>query len=261
MAASLARKSIEGEQLSLDIPATGYQAAREAFQRALRACEAKLTAADRAAAVGILGLDAFTAMDDDIVLPFADTCLYSRPGDPFVRGRARRPVDRIVPKLKLKGDPLAAAIAERLPHAFFSVFEIVDADPSGRVTVKDLIDGGRRLEIMDIALANSTERGVTFAGRFVDLGPWHVGFGVVEVLRKSEAAAIVIAVSHSGDLAEKRDALHELVYSCRIHDEDLVMHALEPMILALSMAIDMSDVGVEEFVSQFASALTEADVE
>jgi hypothetical protein len=65
-------------------------------------------------------------------------------------------------------------------------------------------------------------------------------------------------VSHPGDLAEKRDALHELVYTSRVHDEDLVLHALEPLILALSMAIDMSDIGVEEIASQFASALTEA---
>jgi hypothetical protein len=258
MAASFARKSIESEQLSLDIAATGYQAAREALQRALRACAAKLTDADRAAAEDILGLDAFTELDEDIAIYLADTCLYSRPGDPFVRGRARRPVDRIAPKLNLKGDPLAATIAERLPHAFFSVFEIIDTDPSGRVAVKDLVDGGRRLEIMDNALAKSGKRGTVFTGRFVNLGPWHAGFGIVVTLKKSEAAAIVVAVSHSGDLAEKRDGLHELVYCSRIHDEDLVMHALEPMIVALSMAIDLSDIGVEEIASQFVSALTEA---
>lgn len=175
-----------------------------------------------------------------------------------MRDRARRPVDRIAPKLKLRGDPLATTIAERLPHAFFSVFEIINADTSGRVTVKDLIDGGRHLEIMDIALAASGGHGLLFAGRFVDLGPWHVGFDVAMTLRRSEAAAIIIAVSHSGDLAEKRDALHELVYASRIHHEELVLHALEPLILALSMAIDMSDIGVEEIAAQFTSALTGA---
>ena len=178
MTASLARKSIEGEQLSLDIAATGYPAVREALERVLKASAAKLTDADRDTAEDILDLDAFTPVDDDIAIYFADTCLYSRPGDPFVRGRARRPVDRIAPKLKLKGDRLAATIAERLPHAFFSIFEIVDTDPSGRVTVKDLIDGSRRLEIMDSALATSGSRGLVFAGRFVDLGAWHVGFGM-----------------------------------------------------------------------------------
>lgn len=258
MAASSVRKSIKGEPLSVDIAAMGYQAARKAFQQALQACEAKLTDADRATAEDVLALEPFDELEDDIALYFADTCLYSRPGDPFVRGRARRPIDRIAPKLKLKGDPLAAMIAERLPQAFFSVFEIVDTDPGGRVTVKDLIDQGRRLDVMDNALATSGKRGTIFAGRLVDLGPWHVGFGIVVTLRRSEAAAIVIAVSHSGELAEKRDALHELVYATRIHDEELVLHALEPLILALSLAIDMSDIEVEDIATQFTAALTEA---
>ncbi len=249
---------MEGEQPSLDVGATGYQAVREALQRVLSACVAKLTDADRAWAEDILDIDVFTKLEDETADYFLDTCLYSRPGDPFERGRARRPVDRIAPKLKLKGDPLAAGIAERLPHAFFSVFEITEIERGGCVTVKDLIDGGRRLEIMDNALAASGERGLVFAGRFVDLGAWHAGLGIVVTLKKSEAAAIVIASLHSGDLAEKREGLHEPVYSSRIHGEDLVMHALQPLILAMAMAIDLSDVGVEEFASQFTSALLDA---
>jgi hypothetical protein len=146
-----------------------------------------------------------------------------------------------------------------LPRAFFSIFETEGPHPEGGVMVKDLLDEGRALHVMDNGLAASAEQGAMFAARFVDLGPWHVGFGIVLMLRKSEAAAILIALSHDGELADKRDSLHELVYLCRIHDSDLVVAALAPLISVLSLAIDASEVEMEEIISAFASAMVLAE--
>ena len=46
---------------------------------------------------------------------------------------------------------------------------------------RDLLDDDRAVRIMDQALAAqaATYGEILIAGRFVDLGPWHIGFGIV----------------------------------------------------------------------------------
>jgi len=241
------------------VAAAGYPRVREAFNRVLNDCAGKLRQADWALARDILELDSLEDLEEGAAHFLTDTALFSRPGDPFARAGRKRPVDRIAPRLPARRDPLRSAIAARLPRAFFSIFETQGPHPDGGVTVKDLVDEGRPLRVMDNGLAASAEPGAMFAARFVDLGPWHVGFGIVLMLRKSEAAAILIAVSHGGELADKRGSLHELVYLCRLHHGDLVVAALAPMISALSLAIDASDVELEQIVSGFASAMVLAE--
>lgn len=234
------------------IAAAGYAAVREAFNRALDACARKLTPADIAMAQDVLEIE---EMDEQSEIFLMDTALFSRPGGPFVRSGARRPIDRIAPKIPAKRDPLMGAIARKLPEAFFSVFEVESRHSEGGILAKDLLDDGRVLHIMDEAIAASTRPGVLFAGRFVDLGPWLAGFGVAVALRKSEAAAILIALSHGGSLSEKRDTLHELVYLGRIHDADLVLPALEPIISTMAFVIDETDIEIGEIVAKFRSAM------
>lgn len=203
----------------------------------------------------ILELDSLEDLDEGAMHFLADAALFSRPGDPLAGRRRKRPVDRIAPQLPVKRDPVRSAIAAALPQAFFSIFETEGPHPEGGVMVKDLLDEDRSLHVMDNGLAASAEQGAIFAARFVDLGPWHVGFGIVLMLRKSEAAAILIAFSHDSEPADKRDSLHELVCRCRLHHSDLVVAALAPIISALSHAIDASDIRLEEIVSGFASAM------
>lgn len=236
------------------VAAAGYPRVREAFNRVLNDCTGKLRQADWAMAQEILELGSLEDLDEGTAHFLVDAALFSRPGDPRARARRKRPVDRIAPKLPVKRDPLRSAIAARLPQAFFSIFETEGPHPDGGIMVKDLLDEGRSLHVMDNGLAASAEQGAMFAARFVDLGPWHTGFGIVLMLRKSEVAAILIALSHDGELADKRDSLHELVYLCRFHHSDLVVAALAPIISALSQVIDASDVEMEEIVSGFASA-------
>lgn len=130
----------------------------------------------------------------------------------------------------------------RLPDAIFSVFAIDEAHTQGGVLARDLLDDGRVIHIMDNALAVQAagRDELLLAGRFLDLGPWYVGFGIVLPLRKSEALAISLTLSHDGELEEKRGDLHELLYLADLYGDSLVMAALEPMIMALAAAIDMN---------------------
>lgn len=222
----------------IDYAAIGYPAVRAAFNETLQLCVEKLTRAELRLAQDLLGLDMLDGDEpgDDEML--ADTALYSRK-DPASSGAGkRRAIDRIAPKLFVKRDPLRSAIAARLPAARFSVFSVECAHEQGGVTARDLLDGDRALHIMDQALAAqaSLHDEILIAGRFVDLGPWHIGFGIVLPLRRSEAVAIRLALSDGDDGAS--DSLHELVYPAHLHGADLVMAALAPMIAALALAID-----------------------
>ncbi|MDP3676458.1 MAG: hypothetical protein Q8R44_15395 [Novosphingobium sp.] len=60
---------------------------------------------------------------------------------------------------------------------------------------------------MDQALAAqaATYGEFLIAGRFVDLGPWHIGFGILLPLRKSESLAIRLALSDGGVASMKME--------------------------------------------------------
>jgi hypothetical protein len=239
-----------------DFAAVSYAAVREAFNETLQLCVDKLSSADVTLAHEVLGSAALDEDTPGLHEMLSDTALFSRRWAPGARA-ARRAIDRISPKLPVKRDPLKSAIAARLPEAFFSVLEIEGAHPQGGVQARDLIDGGRVIRIMDNALeAQSARRGkITLAGRFVDLGPWHIGFGIVIAVRKSEAMAICMALSDDEELEEKRDDLHELLYSAQLHGHNLVMAALEPMIMSLALAIDMDMVDIKELTAELSSVL------
>jgi len=237
----------------VDIATLGYPAVREAFNETLQRCVDKLSNADLRRAHEVLGPEAPDSGPYNAGAMFADTALYSRAGSP----KSRRAIDRIAPKLRLKRSPLKAAIAARLPSAFFTMLAIDETHADGGVLARDLLDNRRVIHVMDQALAAQVaENGeILLAGRFVDLGPWHVGFGLVLEVSKSEALAICLALSHGGTLEERRGTLHELVYPARLLDENLVMTALEPLIMALALAIDMDVIDSEDFAARLLSIL------
>ena len=237
----------------VDIAAIGYPSVREVFNETLQLCVDKLSKKDLGLAQEILGDAAFDDDEPGIQEMLADTALYSRKGS----SGGRRAIDRIAPKLPVKRDPLKSAIAARLPDAFFSVLEIGEVHPQGGVLARDLLDGGRVLHVMDNALAvQVTEQGgLLLAGRFVDLGPWHIGFGIVTRVRKSEAVAISLALSQSDDQESARDNLHELLYPAHLYGGNLVMAALEPMIMSLAMAIDTDMIEIDDLAAGLGSLL------
>ena len=242
----------------VDIAAMGYPAVRNAFNETLQLCVEKLSRTDLKLAEEILGL---TALDEDSpgeAEMLADTALYSRKGALGARAGKRRAIDRIAPKLPLQRDPLKSAIAARLPAAIFSVFAVERAHGQGTVLARDLLDDGRAIHVMDQALAAqaATYGEILIAGRFVDLGPWHIGFGIVLPLRKSESLAIRLALSDGGDIETARGTLHELIYPAHLHGGDLVMTALEPVITALALAIDTDMLDMADLAAGLGSLLT-----
>lgn len=107
---------------------------------------------------------------------------------------------------------------------------------------------------MDASLAASARPGMVLAGRFLDAGPWFIGFGIVHALKKSEAVAICLALAHDGELDDTRGGLHELVYPCRIHGDDLVLAAIAPMVTAMALAIDASGANMAAILSGLGEA-------
>lgn len=244
-------------QFDVDIAAIGYPAVRNAFNEILQLCVNKLSRAELTLAEEILGLAVLDEVPPGATDMLVDTALYSSKGTPGPRVGTRRPIDRIAPKLPVKRDPLKAAIAAKLPSAIFSAFTVERAHEQGGIVARDLLDDGRIIHIMDQALAAQTAiyGEILIAGRFVDLGPWHIGFGIVVPLRKSEALAIRLALSDGEDIEIACSTLHELVYPSHLHSENLVMTALEPMITALALAIDTDMLDMADLAASLGSLL------
>lgn len=231
-----------------------YGAVRAAFQRVLGLYTEKLKRSDFQLAADLLGCAISSDLSEGIADMSIDTALYSRPGEPWQRRAARRAVDRIAGKITFQRDPLMAVLASRLTTASYSVFEVESVAGNGALLVKDVLDSFRPLTIVDMSLAATAQPGAVFAGRFLDVGSWCIGFGIVHTLTKSEATAISLALTHEGELEDRRDALHELVYSCRIHGDALVLAALTPLIAAISLAIDTSEDDLALIVAGLAAA-------
>lgn len=238
---------------NVDIATIGYPAVREAFNETLQLCVDKLAKKDLTLAHEILGPGELDEEEPKVGEMLADLALYSRkerPGGP-------RAIDRIAPKLPVKRDPLKSTIAEKLPNAFFTVLEVEGPHEQGGVLAWDLLDDERSIHIMDKALAAQAVESsdIRLAGRFLDVGPWHIGFGIIQTLRKSEALAICLALSSGEEPEAQRDNLHELIYPASLHGDNLVMTALEPMIMALAMGIDMDMIDAEDILGHFGAAL------
>ncbi len=236
----------------IDIAGAGYPAVRAAFNDTLQLCIGKLSKLDIELAEDILELGALDEDTPGVMEMLTDTALYSRKGKPTAR-TTRRAIDRIAPKLSVKHDPLKAAIAARLPAAIYSIFKAESAKGRGLVQMRDLLDNDRAVTVMDNALAAMVAKKgeMLIAGRFLDLGPWHIGFGIVQPLRKSEVLAVSLALSNGEDLETKRGNLHELFYPAELHGESIVLNALESMILALAMAVDMELIDADDLRARF----------
>lgn len=230
----------------IDIGRGGYPALRQAFNRVLHRLAGAVTADDVALAQDILELDDadLQGTDEQTVTLLIDVALFSADAS------GSRAIDRLAGEAK-HDDAVDAAIAARLPHAFFSVFEVLDGHEAGGVRARDLIAGGPDLHIMDEGLAANVAAGALFAGRFVAIGPWHVGFGVVSSLARSEAVALMLAADHP---ATGRTRLHEVVHRADIHGDNLAMHAIEPLIATLADAVDGAPTPVEDVARRLARA-------
>lgn len=244
--------------MEVDLEAIGYPVAREAFNDVLQLCVERLGKSELNLAKEVLGLTEPAGIPADAAEILVDTALYSHKlSTSGSRGRARRAIDRIAPRLPVKRDPLGTHIASRLPDAIFSVFLVERVHEKGGVVARDLLNNNKSIHIMDRALATQAAIVGEFliAGRFVDLGPWHIGFGVVVPLRRSEMVAIRLGIADEADVPDARAMLHELVYPAYLHSLDLVMLALEPAITSLAHLVDTGDISFDDLAAGIDSLL------
>lgn len=111
--------------------------------------------------------------EDETFEMISDVALF----EPNQRGR--RAYDRFLsgPAQQLGAPDLA--LAQRMAGAWFSIFRSVGRHEAAGAWLEDLLDGGRRLWMMDEGLEASAPAGATFGVRLFDAGPFHAGFGVI----------------------------------------------------------------------------------
>lgn len=236
-----------------DLNANAYPAVREAMIEALGKCVSGLTAKDFELAYECLDCNEEDLWEEEAAAMLADAALFSRPLSARGRRARKRPVDRLAARAFKDADPLIAAIGAKLPLAIFSMFEIEAVSPNGEIKAHDLLDDGRVLTIMDLSLAKCARAGMLIAGRFVDVGQWHIAFGIIVTLKKSEMLAISLGLSILDDLDSKRDALCPLAYHARIHHAPLTLNAVAPLIELIAAAVDAGAIDLEEAIAGFAS--------
>lgn len=226
----------------------GYPALRQTFNAVLQEIADGLSDEDMSQAYDVLDLDEEEGVDEQGAVLLMDAALFSRPDEPD----APRAIDRLAPKAG-RDNALTKAIAARLPTADFSVYEAGATHPDGGLKAFDML-AGTEVHIMDEGLAASFEPGGFFAGRFAGLGPWHIGFGVVSKLTRSEVVALILAASGP----DGRDELHEMVYRADLHGEILIMSAVEPAIALIATMIDESSTPIGEIAGRLARAMEAA---
>jgi hypothetical protein len=91
----------------------------------------------------------------------------------------RRAFDRFLSERARQLDAADLELAQRMGKAFFSLFRCTGRHETAGVWLDDLLDGDRRLWLMDEAVEASAPKGATFGMRLFDAGAFQVGFGIV----------------------------------------------------------------------------------
>jgi hypothetical protein len=91
----------------------------------------------------------------------------------------RRAFDRFLSEKAPQLDGADFELAQRMGKAFFSLFRCAGKHETAGVWLVDLLDGDRRLWLMDESVEASAPTGATFGMRVFDAGEFHVGFGIV----------------------------------------------------------------------------------
>jgi hypothetical protein len=141
------------------------------LREAVRAC----SRADLTRAAKQLGLweEGRIAADEDALDMLVDVALF----EPNQRGR--RAFDRFLEGEARRLAPADLELAQRMAGASFSIFRSAARHEAAGVWLEDLLEGERRLWLMDEALEASAPAGAAFGMRLFDAGPFHAGFGIV----------------------------------------------------------------------------------
>ena len=153
--------------------------------------------------------------------------------------RGRRAFDEFLGKRALRLDAADAELAQRMAHAFFSLFRYAGPHESGGVWLENLLDGSRRIWLMDERMDEIAPSAGAFGMRIFDAGPFHVGFGIAAPTDHETAEFAVQGMKHSGR-APFRYSLAATLYGDCIHGLDY-------------LAFEIDEAMFESFTTRFLS--------
>ena len=153
-----------------------YRPIRATIRRIISLAVPACDRADFMRAAKQLGLWADGAIvypDDKAAEMLGDVALFES------NQRGRRAFDRFLSGRARELDAADFELAQRMGKAFFSLFRCMGKHETAGVWLDDLLDGNRRLWLMDEAMEATAPTGMTFGARLFDAGAFHVGFGIV----------------------------------------------------------------------------------
>jgi hypothetical protein len=193
------------------------------LREAVRAC----SRADLTRAAKQLGLwaEGQIVADEDALDMLVDVALF----EPNQRGR--RAFDHFLENGAQRLVPADLELARRMAGAFFSIFRFAARHETAGIWLEDLLEGGRRLWLIDEALDASASDGTIFGMRLFDAGPFHAGFGIV-VPADEETIEFCIEARSRGARLPFRHSLAATLYGDSIRarmppDERLIDTLLE----------------------------------
>jgi hypothetical protein len=131
-------------------------------------------------------------------------------------------------------------LARRMGKAFFSLFRRADTHETAGVWVEDILDGDRRLWLMDESLEASARVGAVFGMRLFDAGAFHVGLGIVVPADEETIQISMHGRTRDGRLPF-RHSLAIKLYADSLHpDVPLSPELEEAFTLMLAQTVEMT---------------------
>jgi hypothetical protein len=194
-----------------------YRPIRASVRRILKEAVGACNPSDLKRAAKVLGL----WVNEKIALPeeegpvemLSDIALF----EPNQRGR--RAFDVFLSERASRLDATDADLAQRMGHAFFSLFRYAGPHESGGIWLENLFEGNNRLWLMDERMEETAASAGAFGMRMFDAGPFHVGFGIAAPTDEETAEFAVQGTKHSGR-PPFRYSLAATLYGDSIHGID-----------------------------------------
>ncbi len=225
-----------------------YQPIRASVRRILAEAVRVCNQSDLKRAAKLLGLWA----DEKIILPEVDAAVEMLIDlalfEPNQRGR--RAYDVFLSDKAPKANAEDLRVAQRMSAAFFSLFRCTGHHEVAGVELEDLLNGGRKLWLMDERMEESASDAGAFGMRIFDAGLFHVGFGIAAPTNDETAEFAVQSVTRNGR-STFRHSLAATLYSDSISGranfapeiEEAMLESLTTALFSITPSHDLSIVG------------------
>jgi hypothetical protein len=147
--------------------------------------------------------------DEETAEMLADVALF----EPNQRGR--RAFDRFLADRGERLDAADRALAERMAGAWFCIFRVAGRHEAAGLWLEDMLEGDRRLWLVDEALEASAPEGAVLGMRLFEAGPFHAGFGII-VAPDEETLGFCLEAKARGGPLPFRHSLAATLYGDRL---------------------------------------------